>query len=80
MPPNETDVLKEQVRIIYKQLPGIIFIPTIGAIFLSFLHIGHVPDVNIITWLSLEIIFTSGSSLLMFNRGSPRTGALLQGQ
>ena len=66
MPPNETDVLKEQVRIIYKQLPGIIFIPTIGAIFLSFLHIDHVPDVNIITWLSLEIIFTSGSSLLMF--------------
>lgn len=63
---RETDILTEQVRLIYQQLPGVIFIPSIGAMVLSALHWGYISNSNIIIWCSLEIAFTSGTASIAY--------------
>ena len=60
-------LLREQIRLLYQQLPGIIFIPTIGAIFLSAFHWGYIPDENIYAWFLIIFITNSlASSILYF--------------
>ena len=63
---NDNNILQEQIRLVFKQLPGIIFIPAIGALLLSAMHWGKIPDNNIFIWVSIVLLTSSGSTALMF--------------
>ena len=63
---SDTNILQEQVRLIYKQLPGIMFIPSAGAVLMAVLHWGQIPDNNIYIWLTLVVLSSSGSSSVLF--------------
>ena len=59
---NNNNLLQEQVRLIYKQLPAIMIVPSSGALILSALHWGHIAQENIVTWFVLVFILSSVSS------------------
>lgn len=59
-------LLKEQVRLIYQQLPGFIFAPAIGAGLLSVMHWDHTNNKNIIIWCTLIFVFNTLTAIALY--------------
>ena len=61
----ENSVLKEQLKLVYSQLPGIIILPAITAALLSTIFWHQQPNIQVILWLVIALSFTSGVGLLL---------------
>ncbi len=61
----ENRVLEEQLKLVYRQLPGIITLPGITALLLCIIFWGHLPSEDILAWFAIALIFTGGTGILL---------------
>ena len=52
-------IQSEQVRLMYRQIPGVVVLPNIGALMLVAIHWNEVPHVSSVSWFS-SVLFTMG--------------------
>ncbi len=74
MPPGQqmkmdlqpNSVINEQLKIVYRQLPGIILLPGTTAILLAIIFWGEISTTRIIGWLSIALLFTGGTAGILY--------------
>lgn len=59
------DVLNEQIKLIYRYLPVVIMLPSLTAILLSGFFWGHIPDSQVISWLSIALLLSGGTGCIL---------------
>lgn len=61
-----SNVLDEQLKIVYRQLPGIILLPGTTAILLAIIFWSEISHTRVISWLGIALLFTGGTASSLY--------------